>query len=120
MLRRLTFALCLALTPLALHAQEAEPDPALLVADTVVVTPDERLIAEGNVEALYDGTRIWARRITYVSETDSLIIEGPIRIDDGESVVILADAAELHSVGPPPARDEGPRGEERHEGVRLP
>ncbi|WP_283647201.1 LPS-assembly protein LptD [Marinovum algicola] len=97
MLRRLTFALCLALTPLALHAQEAEPDPALLVADTVVVTPDERLIAEGNVEALYDGTRIWARRITYVSETDSLIIEGPIRIDDGESVVILADAAELDS-----------------------
>ncbi|WP_323764264.1 LPS-assembly protein LptD [Marinovum sp.] len=98
MLRRLLLALCCALAPLSLAAQEAgTDDPALLVADTVVVTPDERLIAEGNVEALYDGTRIWARRITYARETDSLIIEGPIRIDDGESIVILADSAELDS-----------------------
>ncbi|WP_417524131.1 LPS-assembly protein LptD [Marinovum sp.] len=97
MLRRLTFALYLMLSPLAISAQGTDADPALLVADTVVVTPDERLIAEGNVEALYDGTRIWASRIIYVRETDSLIIEGPIRIDDGESSVVLADRAELDS-----------------------
>lgn len=95
MLYRLLLALCCALSPLVAAAQQAPADPALLVADTVVVTPDERLIAAGNVEALYDGTRVWAEQITYVSETDRLIIEGPIRIDDGESIVILADSAAL-------------------------
>lgn len=68
---------------------------ALLVADTVVVTDDERLIADGNVEALYDGTRLWAKRIIYDRETDRLIIEGPIRIDDGNGIVVLADSAAL-------------------------
>lgn len=99
MLRRLSLLLTFVLLPLAALAQDEEPaeDPALLVADSVVVTPDERLIADGNVEALYQGTRLWARRIIYLGETDQLVIEGPIRIDNGAGVVVLADSAELDS-----------------------
>ncbi|MGY3437205.1 MULTISPECIES: LPS-assembly protein LptD [unclassified Marinovum] len=95
MLRPFMLAILMAVLPFVVSAQSA--DPALLVADTVLVTPDERLIADGNVEALYDGTRLWAKRIIYVRETDSLIVEGPIRIDDGQGVVVLADSAELDS-----------------------
>lgn len=100
MLRRVYLVvLVLMFAPLSLVAQtEDEPaDPALLVADSVVVTPDERLIADGNVEALYDGTRLWAKRIIYLGETDQLEIEGPIRIDSGNGVVVLADSAALDS-----------------------
>lgn len=88
--------------PLAAVAQTtdtlAAPEDApvaLLLADTVVVTDDERLIADGNVEALYDGTRLWASRIIYDRKTDRLRIEGPIRIDDGAGMVVLADSASL-------------------------
>lgn len=70
---------------------------AFLVADNVVVTDDGRLIADGNVEALYDGTRLWAERIVYDQENDTLEIEGPIRIDDGNGIVVLADDASLDS-----------------------
>ncbi|MCJ7873701.1 LPS assembly protein LptD [Phaeobacter sp. J2-8] len=98
MLRRL-WILLLALMPLAVSAQtsadQGSVDPALLVADTVVVTPDQRLIADGNVEALYNGTRLWAKRIIYISDADRLEIQGPIRIDDGQGIVVLADSADL-------------------------
>ena len=36
-------------------AQEAPPDPAMLIADDVQLTADKQLIATGNVEALYQG-----------------------------------------------------------------
>lgn len=71
--------------------------PAFLVADAVAVTDDNRLIADGNVEALYDGTRLWAKRIIYNQTTDTLEIIGPIRIDTGDGVVMLADSAALDS-----------------------
>lgn len=71
--------------------------PAMLVADSVFITPERQLVAEGNVEAFQGETRLRAERITFDRETGILTIDGPIRIDDGGEVLILADAAEIDS-----------------------
>jgi len=49
-----------------MHAQERPPvselrDPAMLVADDVLLDAENRLIARGHVEAFYDGRRLTAR-----------------------------------------------------------
>lgn len=81
-------------TPQASTETES-PQPAFLVADDVQVTPDDKLIATGNVEALYQGRRLKAHSVTYDSKAETLSIEGPITLQDGESTMILADQAEL-------------------------
>ncbi|KPP85670.1 MAG: LPS-assembly protein [Rhodobacteraceae bacterium HLUCCO07] len=95
-------ALCLSVAlPVPATAQDERPtqsrgaDPAILVADKVFLEGKTRLVAEGNVEALQDGTRIKARRIAYDRETDRLTIDGPITISQGEDTLVLADAAEM-------------------------
>ena len=73
----------------------APPPPAVLVADDVYMEGNERLVATGNVEALYDGTRLQAEGIIYDRTDDTLILSGPIVIhEDGESV-ILASSGEI-------------------------
>jgi len=79
----------------AVSAQEAEPLPAVLVADDVRVTADDQLIATGNVEALYQGRRLTAREITYDRATDSLLITGPLTLTEAGNTVVLGDSAEL-------------------------
>ena len=69
--------------------------PAVLVADRVWLEGKTRLIASGNVEALYGEVRIKARQITYDRTSDRLVIEGPITITQGDDVLVLADAAEM-------------------------
>lgn len=101
-LKRLFVLLALwpALPALAQQGEDAvaqETLPATLVADSVFVTPDRQLVAEGNVEAFQGETRLRAKRITFDRETGTLSIEGPIRIDDGGEIVILASAAEIDS-----------------------
>lgn len=88
--------------PAPLHAQDsagaetpAQQPPAMLVADRVFITPDRQLIAEGHVEAFQGETRLRAARITYDRRSGRLEIEGPIRIDEGGDITILADAAAL-------------------------
>jgi LPS-assembly protein len=79
-------------------AQSAPADPAapaMLVADRVFVTADRKLVAEGHVEAFQGDTRLRASRITYDQAGGTLHIEGPIRIDQGERSIVLADAAEM-------------------------
>jgi LPS-assembly protein len=90
------------LSPAAVLAQGREVEvrpkptaPALLVADRVFITPDRKLIAEGNVEAFQGDIRLTASRITFDRDRDLLTIEGPIRIDQGDSIILLADSAEL-------------------------
>lgn len=74
----------------------AEEAPlATLVADSLAISGDSQLIAEGNVEVFYNGLRLTASRISYDQKADRLTISGPIRIDDGQGDVILADQAEL-------------------------
>ncbi|WP_299041592.1 LPS assembly protein LptD [uncultured Tateyamaria sp.] len=73
----------------------ATPPPAVLVADSIEVTRERRLIARGNVEAFQGNTRLSAQAIEYNPDTGALTITGPIVIDDGGGVVILANQAEL-------------------------
>jgi LPS-assembly protein len=94
MIRIAVIAVC-AMLALPVFAQEGDRQPALLVADQVFVTPERQLIAEGNVSAIQGQTRLRAERITYDRATGSLLIEGPIRIDEGDGITILADQAEL-------------------------
>lgn len=68
---------------------------ATLVADQVTVTADNRLIAQGNVEVLYDGARLSAARITYDQATDLLQIDGPIFILAPDGMILTADSATL-------------------------
>ena len=75
-------------------AQTALP-PASLVADNIFISPERDLIAEGNVEAFYGNTQLQARRIAFNQETGRLRIDGPIRINDGTSTMILANSAEM-------------------------
>lgn len=69
--------------------------PAVLVADQLFITPDRRLIAEGNVEAFQGDMRLTAQKISFDQTSGTLEVEGPIRIDQGGDVTILASAAEL-------------------------
>lgn len=82
------------LSPLAAQTP-ADPEAALLVADKVFLDGRTRLIAEGRVEALYGDVKISAARILYDRSTDSLSIEGPIRITQGEAITVLASSAEM-------------------------
>ena len=87
----LAIALCLVL-PVA--AEEAA-GPAMLVADSVYLDGKTRLVAEGRVEALSGDTRIMAQKITYNRTAGTLAIEGPIRIEEGGSITVLASSAEM-------------------------
>lgn len=94
LLIRVALLAALALPALA-QAQSKAADAALLVADQVLVENENRLVATGNVEALYDGNRLTASRIAYDRTTDRLSIEGPLRITTPDGVVLISDGAEL-------------------------
>ena len=105
MTRILSLTACMIVTMLWLasagHAQgidaapEEDSQPALLVADSVFITSDRKLVAQGNVEAFQGDTRLRASKITFDRENDTLTIEGPIRIDEGGTITVLANYAEL-------------------------
>ncbi len=88
---RLLALLLLVLLALPAAAQER----ATLVADRVQIAGDDRLIADGAVEVLYQGRRLRASRIVYDRRADSLLIEGPIVLTDGTGTTILADQAQM-------------------------
>ena len=85
------------LMPMVSSAQnnQERATPAILVADSVFITPDRTLVAEGNVEAFQGKTRLRAKRIQFDRATGALTIEGPIRIDEGGTITVLANYAEL-------------------------
>lgn len=90
-MRRRAAALALALLAAApAAAQEA----ASILADRVVVEGDV-LTAQGSVAVTYGATRLTASAIRYDRAADAVTIAGPIRVEDGEGAVILADAAAL-------------------------
>jgi LPS-assembly protein len=93
MLRRLV---PLILTLFCLAVPAAAQDTASLVSDRLEITGDTRLIASGNVEIFYQGSRLRASRIVYDRATDRLQIEGPIvLIDKTGNTVLLASQADL-------------------------
>lgn len=79
------------------QATPARTQQAVLVADKVYITPDRELVATGGVEVFQGDIRLRAEKITFDDENGQLKIQGPIRIDQGGDVSILADAAELDS-----------------------
>ncbi|WP_390914900.1 LPS assembly protein LptD [Pseudosulfitobacter sp. SM2401] len=88
-------AVYLAMTNVAAFAQETTPVPAVLVADDVSLSSQRVLTATGNVEAFQGTTRLTARQIIFDQSSGQLTVVGPITIQDGADVVILADQAEL-------------------------
>lgn len=91
MLRVLALVFMLVL-PATVIAQSA----ATLVADRVTIPPGgTQLIAEGNVEVFYEGTRLSAARIVFDDTTDRLMIEGPIFIVTQTGDILTADRADL-------------------------
>ena len=87
--------LILWLVSLAPAMAQTAPDAATLVADSVTVQSDTVLVATGHVEVFYKGQHLIATRITYDRSGNRLIIDGPIRIDDGMGSVFLASQADL-------------------------
>lgn len=93
---RFALWLFLIVMPLALAAQDApSPRPAVLVADEVFVAADRELVARGNVEAFQGAVRLKAQEIRYDRVTGQLTIVGPITLQDGDTITILASSAEL-------------------------
>ncbi|MBJ3761712.1 LPS-assembly protein LptD [Maribius pontilimi] len=90
-MRAICLALLICCAPLIAGAQQL----ATLVADRVSVERGDQLVATGRVEVFYDGVRLRASRIRYDQPSDRLFIEGPITLDDGDAILVLADAAEL-------------------------
>jgi len=90
-MRRIVVLLICLLAPLSARAQMA----AGLIADSVTVTANNRLMAQGNVEVLYDGTKLSAAAIIYDQATDSLTIEGPILIRTADGTILTATRATL-------------------------
>lgn len=78
-------------------AQElpAPPKPAVLIADNVSVSRNRVLTARGNVEAFQGQLRLTAQQISFDQRSGKLTIIGPITIQDGADITILADQAEL-------------------------
>ncbi|MFC6638365.1 LPS-assembly protein LptD [Sulfitobacter sediminilitoris] len=95
MLRHLILIMTCLVLPLQTTAQETDQTPAILIADEVFITSDRTLVAQGNVEAFQNGTRIKAASIQYNQDTGALSIKGPITLTEGTETIILADAAEL-------------------------
>jgi LPS-assembly protein len=74
----------------------AQEGPVSLLADQVSYDRETRqLVAEGNVEVLYQGRVLRARRIVYDEAADEIRAEGPLVLTDPAGGVILADAAAL-------------------------
>ncbi len=86
-------ALALAVPAQRAHAQGF----ASLIADSVSLRGDNTLVAEGNVEVFFQGTRLRAQRILYFRATDRLQIDGPISVSRDDDFILLADAAEMSS-----------------------
>lgn len=88
---RLVWILLALLLPRMAVAQMA----ATLVADDVFVEGQDRLTAQGNIEVLYEGSRLTASRVIYDKPTDRLRIEGPILITGPDGEILTADQADM-------------------------
>ena len=94
-MRRLWTLAFVAWIGIAAQAQAQVQDRATLVADSVTVQSDRTLAATGHVEVFFKGQRLTATAILYDQVAGRLTITGPIRIDDGQGNLFLAEQAEL-------------------------
>ena len=68
---------------------------ATLVADSVVLEDQQRLVATGNVEVFFEGTTLTARQIVFDADQDRLEITGPLVLRGPDQAVLIADRASL-------------------------
>ncbi|MDJ0629869.1 MAG: LPS assembly protein LptD [Rhodobacter sp.] len=68
---------------------------ATLIADSVAFDGQSTVVAEGNVEVLYEGQRLLADRIVYDQSTDELEIDGDITLIEEDGQVLIADSAKI-------------------------
>ncbi len=95
-MHRLLLATALvSLLPFGAVSQTGAEAPAILISDALKIEGKTRLVATGNVEALQGERRLKAARVIYDREKDTLTLEGPITLTEGEDVIVLADAGEL-------------------------
>ena len=88
---RALFLIVLLWFPINATAQGA----ASLIADSVTLTGQDQLVASGNVEVLFDGSRLTASQIVYDQTTDTLDIIGPIFIKTSDGSILTADRGTL-------------------------
>ena len=81
--------------PVAAQTTMQEPQFATLVADELRIDGSDLLVAQGNVEALFGTTRLQASRVVFNRRDGTLQIDGPLVLNDGREIVILADQAEM-------------------------
>jgi len=84
----------LLLWPAVVSAQASDP-PTTLVADRIEVTAEGDLLATGSVEIRSGTSFLRAEELRYNEASDTLILRGPLRLQDGSDSVILASSAEL-------------------------
>lgn len=81
---------------LTLTLPASAQDQATLVSDSLQITGDTRLIADGNVEVFIKGRRLKAQRIVFDQATNRLEITGPIVLTEPTgNTLILASQADL-------------------------
>ncbi|MDJ0825956.1 MAG: LPS assembly protein LptD [Rhodobacter sp.] len=68
---------------------------ATLIADRVTFDGQDTVIANGNVEVLYEGQRLLADQITYDRAADELAIVGDITLIEEDGQVLTADTATI-------------------------
>ncbi|OCX66133.1 hypothetical protein BFP70_08480 [Thioclava sp. SK-1] len=71
---------------------------ATLLADSILLTASDQLIAQGSVEIYHNGTRVTAQSIIYDDAQDKITLKGPIAIREPGQIgdVLLADQAEMN------------------------
>ncbi|WP_127111934.1 LPS-assembly protein LptD [Shimia sediminis] len=75
---------------------EAPPsENVVLIADRVYLNGDDVLIAEGRVEAVQGNVRLRANRIQYNGNSNLVTVTGPIHIQNGPDMRLVATYAEL-------------------------
>lgn len=78
-----------------LAAAQAVAQSATLLADQVEIRADRTIVASGNVEVLFGASHLTAQALEYDSVAEVLRIIGPITLTDGDTIIVLADQAEL-------------------------
>lgn len=77
------------------QSESSQQPVTTLVADLVEVEGENRIVASGNVEIFSDGRSLSAQRLSYDRSTGEVSVTGPIVLQDGEDLLVFADAAEL-------------------------
>ena len=91
------WALALALACLSwlTTATHSLAQTASLIADALTLKGDSVIVAEGNVEIFFEDAVLTASRLRFDQRANQLELDGPIRLSQGDSIILLAGAGDL-------------------------